>query len=77
MLQKLKTLEQRAIYEDPRELASVQTASIEALKELEFTLRSELQEGTEHRLILSGNEDIPAGFRKLVEEYYRVLSRKD
>ena len=77
VLQKLRTLEQRAIYEDPRELVSVQTASIEALKELEFALRSELQDDTDNRLILSGNEDIPEGFRELVEEYYRVLSRKD
>ena len=28
------------------------------------------------RLFLSGNEEVPSGFRKLVEEYYRSLARR-
>jgi hypothetical protein len=77
VLQKLRTLEQQAIYEDPEELARTQAASIAALKELEYSLRSELQGDFGNRLILSGNEEIPAAFRELVEEYYRTLSRRE
>jgi hypothetical protein len=76
VLQKLRALEQQAIYGNPQELARTQAASIEALKELEYSLRSELQGDLANRLILSGNEEIPAAFREVVEEYYRSLSRR-
>jgi hypothetical protein len=28
------------------------------------------------RLFLSGTDEVPEGYRKLVEEYYRALSRQ-
>jgi hypothetical protein len=77
VLQKLRALEQQAIYQDPEELARVQAVSIEALKELEYALRSELQKDSGNRLALSVNEEIPEAFRELVEEYYRALSRRE
>jgi hypothetical protein len=53
----------------------LQEAVIEGLKEFEYSLRRQLRSDEEGRLYLSGSEDVPRGFRELVEEYYRELSR--
>jgi hypothetical protein len=41
----------------------------------EFALRRELSGSDPEKLRLSGSEEVPEGWRSLVEEYYRTLAR--
>ena len=47
---------------------------VQGLKQFEDGLRRQL-EGGEREIFLSGSEDVPPGYREMVEEYYRALSR--
>ncbi len=75
VVQALRSLDSERVYKDTAELARLQTQVLEGLKQLEFGLRRELEGDAVDRAFLSGSEDVPTGFRKLVEEYYRALSR--
>ena len=46
----------------------------EGMKRVEYALRRQLGEET-NRAIVTGAEEVPQEFRKLVEEYYRSLSK--
>ena len=46
---------------------------LEQLKRFEYRLRREISEESEE-LFLAGSEEMPAEYRELVEEYFRVLS---
>jgi hypothetical protein len=65
---------QRAGFDDPDEVARLQSQIVEGLKEFEYALRRRLQGEERERLFLSGSDDVPQEYRKLVEEYYRALS---
>ncbi len=75
VVQALRSLDRERVYKDAAELARLQAQVLEGLKQLEFGLRRELEGEAVDRAFLSGSEDVPTGFRKLVEEYYRALSR--
>jgi hypothetical protein len=49
---------------------------IEGLKAYEYALRRQIEGTTKEKLFLGGNDDVPEGFRKLVEEYYKSLSTR-
>ncbi len=49
--------------------------AVEDLKMFEYSLRRELQGTDPEKLRLSGSDDVPDGWRSLVEEYYRSLAR--
>jgi Domain of unknown function (DUF4175) len=70
----LRTLDRNGTYDDPEEIERLQSQILENLKQLEFGLRRSI-EGTQDSATLSGSDDVPNGFRKLVDEYYRALSR--
>ena len=61
---------------DPRDIAALQAAVVDGLKTYEFTLRRMVLGAEKDRLFLSGSDDVPEGYRKLVEEYYRMLARE-
>lgn len=71
----LRKLEQADAYQDPRAVLQRQAALIAALKELEFELRKDVDKAPAPTLTLSGNDKVPAEFRRLVDEYFRDLSR--
>jgi hypothetical protein len=62
--------------DDPRALARITAEVIENLKMFEYTLRREAEGLNAERLALSEGDDVPDGFRPLVEEYYKSLARK-
>jgi hypothetical protein len=62
-------------YSDPRGLEKLQAAALERLKQVDFNLRRKLDAGNES-LALSGSDEVPAGFRTAIEEYYRLLAKK-
>ena len=62
-------------FKDPLGLADLTRAVSEDIKMLEYVLRREA-EGDRPALQLSGSEELPPGYRAMVEEYYRTLARK-
>ena len=74
VLARLRELDRRRTFDDPAEIARLQAAAIEGLKEFEYALRREVQGPEADRLLLSGSDEVPDGFREMVEEYYRALS---
>ena len=71
----LRQLDRDNIYLDMAELNRLQSQIVEGLKQLEFALRRELEGEGQDRVFVSGSDEVPTGFRRLVEEYYRALSR--
>jgi predicted ABC-class ATPase len=74
ILRKLRELEDSRTYKDVNELLALQSYVAEGMKRFEFSLRRKVGED-DSRAIVSGAEEVPQEFRKLVEEYYRSLSR--
>ena len=72
----LRALDRDRVYEDVAEVARLQSQIIEGLKQLEFGLRRESEGADSDRVFLSGSDEVPTGFRRLVEEYYKALSRQ-
>ena len=71
----LRQLDREDVYLDLAELNRLQSQIVEGLKQLEFAVRRELEGEGQDRIFVSGSDDVPAGFRRLVEEYSRALSR--
>ena len=74
-IEALRNLQNVRVYGDLRQVALLQEAIQESLKQVEFALRRDVEGKRENRVFLSGSDDVPAGFRELVEEYYRSLAR--
>ena len=74
ILKKLRELDSDRVFHDPAQFDRLQAQAAEAVKRFEFNLRrrSELK-GNE--VLLSGDGDVPEEFRKLVEQYYKSLSK--
>jgi hypothetical protein len=62
-------------YQDLPQIATLREALRESLGRLEFTLRREVRGESTGRAALRGSDDVPPGFQRLVEEYYRSLAR--
>ena len=74
VVQALRALDAQRIYDDPEEVARLQAQIVEGLKQLEFGLRRNLEGLGQDRAALTGSGDVPSGFRRLVDEYYKALS---
>jgi hypothetical protein len=74
ILRTLRELQDSRIYQDVSELQKAQQLVAEGLKRFEFDLRRKL-DADEGGVVLSGSDQVPEEFRKLVEQYYRSLSR--
>ena len=71
----LRGLDSDQVYADPAGLEHLRLEALEQLKKFEFNLRKRVD--TDHEaLSLSGSEEVPAGFRQAIEEYYRSLAKK-
>jgi hypothetical protein len=74
MLKKLRALDNDQVFKDPSQFDRLQTAAADAVKRFEFNLRRKAElKGNE--VLLSGDGDVPEEFRKLVEQYYKSLSK--
>jgi hypothetical protein len=58
-----------------QELQRLQSYVTEGLKRFEFGLRRQADANNE-AVVLSGSDEVPDEFRKLVEQYYRSLATK-
>lgn len=72
----MRRFEDEQVYREPRGLARLVGSVVEGLKSAEFALRREIEGPDREKLFLSGSQDLPPGWQRLVEEYYRSLSRK-
>jgi hypothetical protein len=74
-VQALEELRQERVYEDLPQVEALQAQIQENLKRIEFLLRREVEGETAGRAALTGTDEVPAGFRKMVEEYFKNLAR--
>ena len=69
----MRELDDPRAYQDVEEIARLQTFVIEGLKRFEYQLRREV-DGESEELFLAGSDEVPSGFRDLIEEYFRALA---
>lgn len=75
IIERIKQFDSKQIYLDPLGFDELQTALLEELKQFEYWLHRELEGMGKEKLFLAGSDEVPSDYRKLVEEYYRSLSR--
>lgn len=74
VLKNLRALDDDRVYQDVAALERLQTAVAEGMKRFEFNLRRRFEaKGAE--VFMSGVEDVPEEYRKLIEQYYKSLSK--
>lgn len=69
----MSTLESKA--GEDKLAPQLQTAVVEGLKAWEFAFRRHLEGADVPRPVLGGNEDTPAEYKSLVDQYYQSLSK--
>jgi hypothetical protein len=74
MLRNLRQLNDERVYKDVEELARLQAQVTDSAKRIEYDLRRKL-EANQGQILLSGSDEVPEQFRKVVEQYYRSLSK--
>ena len=77
MIAQLRALESTRAYNDPEELKRLQSAVVEGFKGFEFALRRAMEGDLTDRPLLGGTSDVPPEYRKMVEEYYKALARRE
>ncbi len=75
VLDAMERFQEDGIYADPAALADLHEDMLNRLKRLEFGLRRDVEGEADRRATLTGNDEVPDGYRRLVEEYYRALAR--
>jgi hypothetical protein len=76
IIERMKAFDQNQVYLDPLGFDELQSALLEELKQFEYWLRREMEGIGDEKLFLAGSDQVPSEYRKLVEEYYRSLSRQ-
>ena len=76
IIQRMRELNDLRTYQDVEEIARLQTFVLDELKRFEYRLRREVDSENEE-IYLASSDEVPPGFRDLIEEYYRELSRDD
>ena len=77
VIQALRELDDQRIYADADEIVRLQTFVNEGLKRFEYRLRRENESEDTNALFLAGSDEVPSGFRDLIEEYFRRLSQEE
>ena len=75
LIDQMRALNNERLSSDPRALEQLQAAALDRLKKFEFDLRKKAGSDN-NQLALSGSDEVPAGFRLDVEEYYRRLAKQ-
>jgi hypothetical protein len=70
----LSELQDDRVYQDVEELARLQAFVADSLKRFEFGLRRQI-DANAGTVVLSGSDEVPEAYRKLVEQYYRSLGQ--
>lgn len=75
-LEALRSLQSAGAYDDPEEIERLLAKVSRGLQDFEFNLRQALQDSTTQKLYQASPGEVPAQFRKAVEDYYRALAKK-
>lgn len=75
LIEQLRALEGARAFNDPEELARLRGAVVQGFREFEFNLRRQVVGVEADRPALGGTESVPAGYRDMVNEYFKSLSR--
>ena len=67
-------LDDQGTYADWEDLAHIQSAIVDRMKEFEFGLRRTIEGERTRQRFLSGSGEVPAEYREMVERYYRELA---
>jgi hypothetical protein len=70
----LRKLDDESVYANPETVGRLEQSVTDNIKRFEYTLRRRLEQNT-NEVFLSGTDDVPEQYRKLVEQYYRSLSK--
>jgi hypothetical protein len=76
VIRDLRALGEERAYGTPRDLDRLQSSVVDGVKQFEYRLRRELLGQQPEQVLLSGSQEVPEPYRKMVEEYYRSLSKK-
>ena len=76
VLRQMKDWKVRGINNDPLALESLRAQVIEGLRQFEYRLWRDIEGEGGERLYLAGSDEVPPGYRELVEEYYKNLASK-
>ena len=76
VLRAMRQLDDDRVYKDAKELEHLETLVAEGLKRFEFGLRRKVEDAADDQPTLASTDEVPRGFRDLVEEYYRSLSKQ-
>jgi hypothetical protein len=76
VIRDLRALGEERAYGTPRDLDRLQSSVVDGVKQFEYRLRRELLGQQPEQVLLSGSQEVPETYRKMVEEYYRSLSKK-
>ncbi len=76
LIARLRALESEKAFQNPGDLSKLRSAVVEGFKEFEFALRREFGDADGDRPTLGGGDEVPAGYRELVNEYFRSLARR-
>jgi hypothetical protein len=75
LIARMRALESPNAYSNPADAARLQNDVVEGLKAFEFALRRKIEGPETAQLRLGGSDEVPAGFRALVDQYYRSLAK--
>ena len=75
VLEAMARLEREGIYANHPQVAALNEEILNSHMRLEFGLRREVEGEPEQGATLTGSDEVPDGYRALVEEYYRALAR--
>ena len=75
VINQLRQFDSDKLFNDPKALEQLHAAALAKVKEFDFNLRKKA--GSDNsQLSLSGSDEVPAGFRKDIEEYYKRLAQR-
>jgi hypothetical protein len=74
ILKGLRKLDDESLYANPETVARLEQAVTDNIKRFEYQLRRRLDQNAS-QVFLSGTDDVPEQYRKLVEQYYRSLAK--
>ena len=71
----MRALDTPDAFKDPNALSQLTAAAADKIKQVELELRKKVDTANQ-QLFLNGHDEVPSAFQKLVEEYYKSLSKK-
>ena len=73
---RMRDLQAPASQGQPQAIAALDQDVVEGFKAFEFALRRQLDQSGTDRPFLTGADEVPEQYRKLVEQYYKALAGK-